>query len=315
MKETTPSSLKWLPRLLSRFRPRRATVQGTGEITIVGPISMNAIASAESALRWISKVPGGDKVQVRIGGALQVIGGLNVASSHDVKTLKWLEYHVRYLAELLEPFAMMHRSEISPLLQYEVLMLGRELATASLRLKPIAASNEDPRRKSLSTKPREEHVSNARDIRVVTRTSNQLWISFVCVYFHLSMMFSGCRSAIKINGTLLTVCSLNNQANALPLYPVSPIEAALLPLGVISNSSCALSSFIEWILKSEKAMEHRIGAVHTVQLYRRPRIPDGRWNLRFMLVGLENGRQIENWLKIDLSGPDSGVPIFFSALE
>ncbi|KAF9506166.1 hypothetical protein BS47DRAFT_1353057 [Hydnum rufescens UP504] len=119
-------------------------------------------------------------------------------------------------------------------------------------------------------------------------------------------MFSGCRSAIKINGDLLTVCSLNNQANALPLYPVSPIEAALLPLGVISNSSCALSSFIEWILKSE-SNEHRIGAVHTVQLYSRPRIPDGRWNQRFMLVGLENGRQIENWLKIELSGPDRAV--------
>ncbi|KAF9504762.1 hypothetical protein BS47DRAFT_1401066 [Hydnum rufescens UP504] len=184
---------------------------------------MNAIASAESALRWISKVPGGDKVQ---------------ASSHDVKTLKWLEYHVRYLAELLEPFAMMHRSEISPLLQYES-------GDCVVELKPIAASNEDPRRKSLSTKPREEHVSNARDIRVVTQNFKSALDQFRVRLFPpfndvLRMPF--CH---QDQWHLLTVCSLNNQANVLPLYPVSPIEAALLPLGVISDSSCALSSFIQ----------------------------------------------------------------------
>ncbi|KAF9513185.1 hypothetical protein BS47DRAFT_1344581 [Hydnum rufescens UP504] len=33
-----------------------------------------------------------------------------------------------------------------------------------------------------------------------------------------------------------------------------------------------------------------------------------------MLVCLENSRQIENWLKIELSGPDSSVLIFSGAL-
>jgi hypothetical protein len=109
---------------------------------------------------------------------------------------------------------------------------------------------------------------------------------------------------------LLTERSINCQENALPLYPIGPIEAALLPLGVISNSSCALFPFIEWILKSERVMEYRIGAVRTVQLYfRDSRLPvflDSQgWDDVFILVAMENRRRIENWLKIELSGPDS----------
>ncbi|KAF9503724.1 hypothetical protein BS47DRAFT_776310 [Hydnum rufescens UP504] len=80
MKDTRVLSPKWLQRLSSRSRPHRATTQGTGQNSVVGPISTNAIASAESVLRWVSKVPGGDKVQVRIGDALQVIKRLNVVN-------------------------------------------------------------------------------------------------------------------------------------------------------------------------------------------------------------------------------------------
>ncbi|KAF9514806.1 hypothetical protein BS47DRAFT_1381836, partial [Hydnum rufescens UP504] len=161
MKERIPSSPKWLPRFLSHFRPCRAAAQGMEENAVVGPISMNAIAAAEGALRWISKVPGGDKAQVRIGGALEAIKGLTMASSHNVTTLRRLEYHVWYFAELLEPFAVMHRSDITPLLQ--------ELATASLKMKLIAAPDQAPRQKSLRTRPHEEHGSNAPDIRVFTQ--------------------------------------------------------------------------------------------------------------------------------------------------
>ncbi|KAF9510673.1 hypothetical protein BS47DRAFT_1347615 [Hydnum rufescens UP504] len=46
---------------------------------------------------------------------------------HDRETLKSLEHHVWYLAELLDPLAAMHRDQISPVLQYEVLMLGRRV--------------------------------------------------------------------------------------------------------------------------------------------------------------------------------------------
>ncbi|KAF9504756.1 hypothetical protein BS47DRAFT_1354781 [Hydnum rufescens UP504] len=272
MKDTTVPSPRWLQRLLSRFRPHRDTAPGTGQSTVVGPISTNAIASAESALRWISKVPGSDNVQMRIRGALEVIKGVNVTGRHDANTLRWLEYYVRYLAELLEPFAMIHQSEISPLLQYEVLMLGRELETASLKMRPAAASDEAPRRSSIHPKQHGEHGGNGPDIRAFTQDFKLALDQF--------------------------------RVNALPLYPVSPIEAALVPLGIISNSSCALLPFIEWILKSERVMEHRIGAVHTVQLYYRHDVDRTRWDKRFILVGLENRRRIENWLKIELSGSD-----------
>ncbi|KAF9504759.1 hypothetical protein BS47DRAFT_1354789 [Hydnum rufescens UP504] len=274
MKEEISSLPKWFWRFLSRFKPHRAIAQQTEENRVVGPISTSVVASAESALRWISEVPGGDKVQVRIGGALKVVKGLIVASSHDADTLRWLEHHVHYLAELLEPFAMMHRNEISPLLQYEVLVLGRELETASLKMNPTGASDEAQRWKSLRIKPREAQCRNPLDIRVFTQD-----FKFALDQF---------------------------RANALPLYTVSPIEAALLPLGFISNSSCALSVFIEWILKSERVIEDRIGSVRTVELYLKKRrsTPREGWSQRFILVGFENKRRIENWLKIQLSAPD-----------
>ncbi|KAF9506165.1 hypothetical protein BS47DRAFT_1353055 [Hydnum rufescens UP504] len=41
-----------------------------------------------------------------------------------------------------------------------------------------------------------------------------------------------------------------------------------------------------------------IGAVHTVQMYYRTRTPSQEeWDWYFILVGLENSRRIENWLK------------------
>ncbi|KAF9509193.1 hypothetical protein BS47DRAFT_1349394 [Hydnum rufescens UP504] len=283
MKDTIAPPPRWLQRLLLRFRPHRDTAPGTGQSTVVGPISTNAIASAESALRWISKVPGSDKVQMRIRGALEVIKEVNVTGRHDANTLRWLEYYVRYLAELLEPFAMIHRSEISPLLQYEVLMLGRELETASLKMRPAAASDEAPRRSSIHPKQHGEHGGNGPDIRAFTQDFKSALDQF--------------------------------RVNALPLYPVSPIEAALVPLGIISNSSCGLSLFTEWILKSERVMEHRIGAVHTVQLYYRRNVDRTWWNKRFILVGLENRRRIENWLKIELSGPDMEGTVIFGTTK
>jgi len=219
-----------------------------------------------------------------------MIKRLNVPSSHDASThganpLKHLEYHIRYLTELLEPFAFMDRPQISPLLQSELLMLGRRVETASLKMKPAAASSKAPKWYSFRTKRREEHGVSASDIDA----------------FMLDL-----------------ILALDQfRGNALPLYPISPIEAGLRPLGMVSNSSCALSPFLEWILKSEREMEYRIGAVHTVQVYNRPFFGNtfeetlGRWDYSFMVVGLGNGRGIENWLKIDLSGPDMQGTVTF----
>jgi hypothetical protein len=88
---------------------------------------------------------------------------------------------------------------------------------------------------------------------------------------------------------LLIVSFIDYQANALPLYPITPIEAALLPLGMISNSSCALLPFIDWILKSESVMEDRIGVVRTIHVYHRERlgVSQERWDYCFILIGLD----------------------------
>jgi hypothetical protein len=46
-------------------------------------------------------------------------------SAQDERVRRRLEYCVRYIAELLEPFYMMRRHEISTALQSQVLTLGR----------------------------------------------------------------------------------------------------------------------------------------------------------------------------------------------
>ncbi|KAF9504753.1 hypothetical protein BS47DRAFT_616696 [Hydnum rufescens UP504] len=45
------------------------------------------------------------------------------------------------------------------------------------------------------------------------------------------------------------------------------------------------------------------------------RDPSDRWDERFMLVCLENSRQIENWLKIELSGPDTQGTVTFGTTK
>ncbi|KAF9508222.1 hypothetical protein BS47DRAFT_245189 [Hydnum rufescens UP504] len=77
MKEKAPPSPKWLRRLFSPFRRHRATAHVRAENRIIQAVSTRAIASAESALRGISNVPGGERAQVRIGGALEAMKELN----------------------------------------------------------------------------------------------------------------------------------------------------------------------------------------------------------------------------------------------
>ncbi|KAF9508212.1 hypothetical protein BS47DRAFT_244289 [Hydnum rufescens UP504] len=67
-------------------------------------------------------------------------------------------------------------------------------------------------------------------------------------------------------------------------------------------------------------MEYRISAVRTLQHYTRgnPTAEEfwGRWDVVFMVIGLENRRHMENWLKIELSGPDmEGTVTFGTTLD
>jgi len=97
------------------------------------------------------------------------------------------------------------------------------------------------------------------------------------------------------------------QETALPLYPISPIEVALHPLGIISHSSCGLEPFIDGILNFERVMKYRIGVVRTLQSrlvrarsIKRYLYPPSRLYLHFQFV---NGRGFENWVRLELDKP------------
>ena len=93
------------------------------------------------------------------------------------------------------------------------------------------------------------------------------------------------------------------QETALPLYRISPIEAALHPLGIISHSSCGLDPFVDGILNFERVMEYRIGVVRTIVGYSN-HVPPPRLFLFFRFI---NGRGFENWVRLELLKPISWV--------
>ncbi|KAF9505063.1 hypothetical protein BS47DRAFT_579380 [Hydnum rufescens UP504] len=41
---------------------------------------------------------------------------------------------------------------------------------------------------------------------------------------------------------------------------------AVRPLGIVSNSSCALLPFLDWVLQSRRVMDHRFGLIRTVRM-------------------------------------------------
>ncbi|KAF9510682.1 hypothetical protein BS47DRAFT_50689 [Hydnum rufescens UP504] len=77
MKETSPA-WTWLRRLFPCCGSHQNLEDVMEEKTVVPPVSASAMASAERALRWISKVPGARRAEVKIGSALEMIKGLNV---------------------------------------------------------------------------------------------------------------------------------------------------------------------------------------------------------------------------------------------
>ncbi|KAF9503420.1 hypothetical protein BS47DRAFT_1356236 [Hydnum rufescens UP504] len=94
------------------------------------------------------------------------------------------------------------------------------------------------------------------------------------------------------------------------------MEAAVRPLGIVSNSSCTLLLFLDWVLQSRQVMDHRFGLIRTVRLchrgYRvsrsRRRVHDSNPSAKpqsreygLLHVGLLNGRGIENWLEIEIT--------------
>ncbi|KAF9515330.1 hypothetical protein BS47DRAFT_1342045, partial [Hydnum rufescens UP504] len=98
------------------------------------------------------------------------------------------------------------------------------------------------------------------------------------------------------------------------------MEAAVRPLGIVSNSSCALLPFLDWVLQSRWVMDHRFGLIRTVRMcYRGYRVTRSRRGVHdsnpsaqpelceygLLHVGLLNGRGIENWLEIETTATSS----------
>jgi hypothetical protein len=104
------------------------------------------------------------------------------------------------------------------------------------------------------------------------------------------------------------------------MYSVSTIEAAVRPLGIVSNSSCPLLPFLDWVLQSRRVMDHRFGLIRTARMcYRGYRVSGSRRRVRdsnpsaeaplreysLLHVGLLNARGIENWLEIETTATSS----------
>jgi hypothetical protein len=108
------------------------------------------------------------------------------------------------------------------------------------------------------------------------------------------------------------------------MYTISTMEAAIRPLGIVSNSSCGLLPFTNWI-RTARDVDYRFGLIKSIRLchrkyrakkprYRRypyaPSFNDPMGVCEFLHVGLLNERGIENWLEIEISGTSSCVDIF-----
>ncbi|KAF9509392.1 hypothetical protein BS47DRAFT_1349259 [Hydnum rufescens UP504] len=109
------------------------------------------------------------------------------------------------------------------------------------------------------------------------------------------------------------------------------MEAAVRPLGIVSNCSCALLPFLDWAVESRRVMDHRFGLIQTLRVcargYRvsrsRRRVHDSNPSAKprvreysFVHVGLLNARGIENWLEIEITATSTrGIVTFFRTNE
>ncbi|KAF9509387.1 hypothetical protein BS47DRAFT_1349251 [Hydnum rufescens UP504] len=105
------------------------------------------------------------------------------------------------------------------------------------------------------------------------------------------------------------------------------MEAAVRPLGIVSNCSCALLPFLDWAVQSRRVMDHRFGLIQTLRLcsreYRvsrsRRRVHDSNSSAEplvreygFVHVRLLNARGIENWLEIEITATSTRGIVTFS---
>ena len=92
------------------------------------------------------------------------------------------------------------------------------------------------------------------------------------------------------------------QSIAVPLYAISPIEAAMHSSGLISNALCDQDKFIDWVLDHRQLVDSRFGLVQSVHIYRghvNGKERKSHWAIEeSIIIGLENDRGIPNWIRV-----------------
>ncbi|KAF9503424.1 hypothetical protein BS47DRAFT_816925 [Hydnum rufescens UP504] len=147
----------------------------------------------------------------------------------DERTLRHLESDIRLLAELLEPLGYTESHLFSPELVHQLRRLARKLRDISRTMKRSISSGEN-RRRFFSSQPE----NTGGDLNTFAEGFHRALDEF--------------------------------RVTALPTYSVSTMEAAVRPLGIVSNSSCALLPFLDWAVQSRRVMDHRFGLIRTVRL-------------------------------------------------
>ena len=167
-----------------------------------------------------------------------------------------------------------------------------------MKFKAIRPPDETPRRRSpflKQTRPtRPEGNAYAPGMIVFTQDFKFALDGYRVSSFMLFKLleFDGIR-CLLYSITVLIPHDIIYQETAMPLYAVSLIEAALHPLGIISQSSCGLMQFLDAIFDFERFMEYRIGVVRTIEA-------EVSGKQSFFFFQLMNERGVENWVRLGI---------------
>ena len=186
-----------------------------------------------------------------------------------------------------------------------LLEIRRELQVNALKLKSKFAPNATASRggrffnfKRNTDIARTTSVGEPYDVHIFTRDSKsalgRFRVSFHLMLRHMSSVFSPGNTMFCWRQTV-----------ALPLYAISPIEAVMHSFGLISNSTCPLDKFIDWMLDHRQLVDYRFGFVQSVHIYRgytgpRDNNKTEREVKESIIIGLRNNRGIKNWVRVTI---------------
>ncbi|KAF9512803.1 hypothetical protein BS47DRAFT_1393957 [Hydnum rufescens UP504] len=247
---------RWIYQFLVVFtarKPQKAKNNVLAETPSQG-ISMNAIGSAEKVLEAIPL----SGAREGIGAFLSVIKEIHFTPALKKETLKALERNVRLLVELLEPLAYIERHLFPADLEHQLRRLSRRVSNYCMEFLGNCRL----------TKSLESIVY--RELRTISQTMIQSISSAAARRRSNRNENTGGNVVIFARDFSLFLDRF--RLIALPMYTISTMEAAMRPLGIVSNSSCGLLSFINWI-RTARDIDYRFGLIQTVRIcYRKYKV-------------------------------------------